>query len=367
MAALTILSFGTAAAVTGPIMAFCAQVMVTVGGWTIAVGKVALILQALVLLVNLYQAATAPTAESLRQSSDDLTKNVTDTGNIALQMGMAKLAQIGGRQIQAGVQAAGGATAFARGMPARFAQGVKAIPGRVAAGAQAVGRGLQAAGRGIAAGARATGRAIGRGLAAVRALGARALVAVRAAGTRAIRWVRRQLAIRKTRLADRPLEPVNPKKATVGHGHAEHGWETTLAQQEQRIRTGALPSGATGKPPAQASWFRSPEAEAEALTLGRRKLEADVSAGAAPKYTVNPATGVPEPTRHPVQVASSDPVNGFGQRVYRQMSGGKPVKDPLTGQYVPVLDPNPQLHARIVWEYVPSIDNWRPVTYFPEP
>jgi hypothetical protein len=211
MAALTILSFGTAAAVTGPIMAFCAQVMVTVGGWTIAVGKVALILQALVLLVNLYQAATAPTAESLRQSSDDLTKNVTDTGNVVLQMGMAKLAQIGGRQIQAGVQAAGGATAFARGMPGRFAQGVRAIPGRVAAGAQAAGRGLQAAGRGIAAGA----RALGRGLLAVRALGVRALAAVRAAGRRVVAWVRQRLAGRKNGPVGAPPDPFLSPTGTV--------------------------------------------------------------------------------------------------------------------------------------------------------
>ena len=47
MTAITILSFGFAAPITGPIIAFCTSVMVTVGGWTILVGKIALLLQAL--------------------------------------------------------------------------------------------------------------------------------------------------------------------------------------------------------------------------------------------------------------------------------------------------------------------------------
>ncbi|HYO64861.1 MAG TPA: DUF4157 domain-containing protein, partial [Archangium sp.] len=53
MGALTLLSLGTLAPLTGPVIAFCASVMATVGGWTLTVGGVALLLQGLVLIKNL--------------------------------------------------------------------------------------------------------------------------------------------------------------------------------------------------------------------------------------------------------------------------------------------------------------------------
>jgi hypothetical protein len=137
MAAITLLSFGTAAPVTGPIIAFCATVLTTVGGWTIAVGKIALVLQALSFIWNLIQAATAKNAEDLLSQSEQMTENVKDAGGVLLQMGMAKLGQIGGRNLKAQIQAmpgpaAAGPVAFARAMPARFAAGVRSLPATVA-------------------------------------------------------------------------------------------------------------------------------------------------------------------------------------------------------------------------------------------
>jgi hypothetical protein len=113
MTAISILSLGVAAPVTGPIIAFCATVMTTVGGWTIAFGKVALILQALVFIINLIKAACADNAQELLNQSDAMTRNVSDAGNVVMQMGMAKLSQIGGRALQGEIRAAGGGVRYA--------------------------------------------------------------------------------------------------------------------------------------------------------------------------------------------------------------------------------------------------------------
>jgi hypothetical protein len=163
MSAITILSFGTAAPITGPVIAFCASVMTTVGGWTIAVGKVALILQALVFIKNLIDAATARTAADLQNQSDQMTQDVSNAGNVVMQIGMAKLAQVGGRQMQAEIAELGGGVGFARNMgriggevggvalgvegrgAAGLARNVALAPVRVAV---AAGRGLAGVGRG---------------------------------------------------------------------------------------------------------------------------------------------------------------------------------------------------------------------------
>lgn len=113
MTAITILSLGFAAPVTGPIISFCTSVMVTVGGWTIAVGKVALVLQALALIKNLIDAATANTAAELQSETDQIRADVRQGGNIIMQIGTAKLAQIGGRGTASQIQRAGGGTRFA--------------------------------------------------------------------------------------------------------------------------------------------------------------------------------------------------------------------------------------------------------------
>jgi hypothetical protein len=119
MTAISILSFGTLAPICGPVIAFCATVMSTVGGWTFWAGMVALGLQALVFLKDLYAASTAKTADELQKSSEAMSADAKNAGNAALQAGMGKLAQFGGRAMQAEISAAGGGTNFARGVASK--------------------------------------------------------------------------------------------------------------------------------------------------------------------------------------------------------------------------------------------------------
>jgi hypothetical protein len=119
MTAISILSFGTLAPVCGPVIAFCATVMSTVGGWTFWAGLVAVELQALLFLKDLYAAATAKTAAELQKSSEAMSSDAKNAGNAALQAGMGKLAQFGGRAMQAEISAAGGGTNFARNVASK--------------------------------------------------------------------------------------------------------------------------------------------------------------------------------------------------------------------------------------------------------
>ncbi|MFL5493807.1 MAG: DUF4157 domain-containing protein, partial [Gemmatimonadales bacterium] len=156
MTALTILSFGTLAAVTGPVIAFCTTVLTTVGGWTIAVGKVALVLQALVFIKDLIDAACAQTAQELSKQSDKLTEDAGNAGNVVMQMGMAKLGQVGGKAAAAEISEAGGGVAYAARMGAK--------PwGSVAGGARGLAAEARAAGGGFRGAYRATGSMLGRG------------------------------------------------------------------------------------------------------------------------------------------------------------------------------------------------------------
>ena len=121
MTAITILSLGIAAPITGPIIAFCASVMSVVGTWTFWVGLIAAGLQALVFLVDLYKAGTAETAEALQQQSEHMREDASQAGNALLQAGMGRLAAVGGRAMQAEIRAAGGGVRFAARMGARAA------------------------------------------------------------------------------------------------------------------------------------------------------------------------------------------------------------------------------------------------------
>jgi hypothetical protein len=195
-------------------------------------------------------------------------------------------------------------------------------------------------------------------------------------------WREQQSKVRAERTvsqADRPLENPHPAMAQHGHGHADHGYQTTDAQQAIRVRTGATPGGSTlsngssPPPPNRASRFSSAEAEAEALGRGRRALEADLQDGQVHQYT-DPVSGGPtyvdpatrEPVRHPVNVTTNR-LRGFANGSY------VPQKDPVTnlpvqdaaGNRIPVRDAMPLRRARVVWEYVSSTGEWRPVSYFP--
>ena len=99
--ALIIFSFGTLAPVLGPAIAFFSSVMATVGPWAIEFAEVALVLQGLVLIKNLIDAATAQTAEQLDNSSEKMTEDARNAGQMAIQVGMASLMEGGGEAPEA--------------------------------------------------------------------------------------------------------------------------------------------------------------------------------------------------------------------------------------------------------------------------
>ncbi|AEI68396.1 hypothetical protein LILAB_32575 [Corallococcus macrosporus] len=165
--ALILVSFGFLGPALGPVVAFCASVMVTTGGWTIAVGKWALLLQFLGFLKNLYEAGVARNAEELQRSSDRMSSDVSAAGNVVLQMGMAKLAQVGGRGMQRSIVRAGGGARWGGGLTTRLGtavrgagrglsrggnfarmgaavrRGVSQVPGAVGRGVRSIGAGLR--------------------------------------------------------------------------------------------------------------------------------------------------------------------------------------------------------------------------------
>jgi hypothetical protein len=171
---------------------------------------------------------------------------------------------------------------------------------------------------------------------------------------------RRRRAERTTGHADQPLEPIDPAKSQHGHGHGDHGYHTTAAQQGDRIRTGITPSGRAGKPVSKASHFHSPEAEAEAIGRARRQLKTDQKAGSVTNFD---AEG--EPTRHGVTVPTNRK-DGYGHRVVKQKDASGTVIKDSSGKPLTTTDPTALRQAKVIWEYVPSKNEWHPVTYFPE-
>ncbi|WP_298771761.1 DUF6531 domain-containing protein [uncultured Shewanella sp.] len=158
--------------------------------------------------------------------------------------------------------------------------------------------------------------------------------------------------------ADQTLEPNNPRKAQHGHGHAEHGSQTTASQQENRIVTGIKPSGEQGAPTSKASKFITPQAEAEALGRGRRQLNDDLMNQNIPTMTAD------GPNRHAVTVNTNNP-EGYGERWIRSKdSSGRNLRD-SQGNFIPEKDDVKLAQAKLIYEYVPSTSKWEPVTYFP--
>ena len=173
MGALMLITFGAAAPIALPVISVCTTIITTVGGWTIAVGKIALVLQALSLIKNLIDAATAQTAQDLQRETGEIQSDINGGFAAAMSIVGAKGAQAGLRRLRsrtAGVirasRRAGGARALARqtvrAAPGRIATGARALPGRIAAGARAIPGRLAAGGRRLVTGARALpGRVVG--------------------------------------------------------------------------------------------------------------------------------------------------------------------------------------------------------------
>jgi hypothetical protein len=93
----SIFSFGAVGAALAPIIAFCGSVAVTVGPWALEIAAVALVLHGLVLIKNLIDAATASTANELQTDTDRMTEDASNAGSMAMQIGMAKAMEAGGR------------------------------------------------------------------------------------------------------------------------------------------------------------------------------------------------------------------------------------------------------------------------------
>ncbi|WP_421735113.1 hypothetical protein [Cellulomonas sp.] len=93
----SIFSFGAVGVALAPIIAFCGTVASTVGPWALWAAAIALTLHGLVFIKNLIDAATAGTATELQQNSDQMTEDAKNAGAMALQIGMAKAMELGGK------------------------------------------------------------------------------------------------------------------------------------------------------------------------------------------------------------------------------------------------------------------------------
>ncbi len=110
--ALTIFTLGALGPALAPLASLCWTVMTVVGGWTIAFAKVALILQAVVFIKNLIEAAVATNAEQLSNQTDKLTEDATNAGGMIAIIGLAKAGEAVaktpvGQRIAGSFQAAG--------------------------------------------------------------------------------------------------------------------------------------------------------------------------------------------------------------------------------------------------------------------
>ncbi|MCB0565582.1 MAG: DUF4157 domain-containing protein [Lewinellaceae bacterium] len=92
MAAITVASLGFALPFTAPVMTFMGTIISTVGGWTVAVGLVALELNALAYIKNLFDAGVAENTDELIFESDQIKQNMTDGFTAALEVIPAKMA-----------------------------------------------------------------------------------------------------------------------------------------------------------------------------------------------------------------------------------------------------------------------------------
>lgn len=172
LGALILLSFGALAAPFAPIIAFCTTVITTVGGWAIAAGKIALVLQALALIKNLIDVATAQTADQLQRETEEVSGNISGSFQAVMSIVGAKGAQAGLSKLSSRVSrvtAAREAVGRSSRALARqtFARGGQAVGRGALAVGRGIGRGPVAVGRGIGRGAVAVGRGIGRGAMAI--------------------------------------------------------------------------------------------------------------------------------------------------------------------------------------------------------
>jgi hypothetical protein len=117
-AAIILVTLGFASPVCLPVISICTTIAATVGPWAVTAAEIALVLQGLVLIKNLIDAATAPTAQRLQGSVENMAEDAKAMGNMATiivadRAGRAvgpRIARTAGR-IQAGLEASSSATA----------------------------------------------------------------------------------------------------------------------------------------------------------------------------------------------------------------------------------------------------------------
>lgn len=140
MVLAAIFSFGALGPVAAAVIPFCSTVASTVGGWTLWAAAIALGFNFLVMIKDLVSAATAKTASDLQVQADHLTEDTKNAGNMAMQLGMAGLAKVGGKALMS-TRVGQSLAAGARDMGNTFGEvyGFKpaAAPGAAASAAEA--------------------------------------------------------------------------------------------------------------------------------------------------------------------------------------------------------------------------------------
>lgn len=144
-------------------------------------------------------------------------------------------------------------------------------------------------------------------------------------------------------------------QALPGHGHGRHGTQTTLPQQEHRLRTGNTPDG-DYLPTSTATRFSSPEAELDAVTRAAQRVRARDAAGMLPHTMPGP----PPDSLRQMRLARTDIVvtgfpGGYGSGLRRSGKGANMTITP-TGQF-----PN----AVVVFDRDPLKGEWKPVSQYP--
>jgi hypothetical protein len=147
------------------------------------------------------------------------------------------------------------------------------------------------------------------------------------------------------------LDPSVPN----AHGHADHGFQTTIEQQTERVQTGRTPSGRNSRP-RRATKYDTPELELEAHGRARRLL-ADAS---PPTMKTDPRTGNQIPNRVSYEVTRPKGAFGGGVETVNDAHG-----NPLPGR--PVQDAGPYRSAIVVFEFNPATGQWGQYTSYPIP
>ncbi len=283
MTAITIVSLGTAAPITGPIIAFCATVMTTVGGWTFWVGLIAAALQALTFIADLWQAGTAQTADQLQQQSETMTEDARNAGNALLQAGMGRLAQVGGRQMRSAIVEAGGGVRFAAQMGARFQAGARALPGRIGSGVRALPSRIVSGARSLPSRIAGTARTFRtRVIGGARALPGRIIGGARTLGARGIETARA--------LPGRIVGGVRALPARIAQAPSQliRGIRNLPGRLRQQLSRGFSRDFLIGEDIASFRGARAATAEARAAVFAEASEARAVTSGAPAGETLQP-------------------------------------------------------------------------------